>query len=52
MRKPKTAEEAYESCLADGYINEIREINKDKVKSLMDNAQTNINSAQIIMKWN
>lgn len=50
MRKPKTAEEAYNSCLTDGYINELREINIDKVKSLAENAQTNINSAQIIMK--
>ena len=50
MRKPKTLEEAYQSCLADGYINEIREINYDKIKSLMQNAETSIRTAKIVIK--
>ena len=50
MRKTKTAEEVYNSCLADGCINEIRDVNIDKVKSLLDNADTNISTAQIIIK--
>lgn len=50
MQKPKTAEQVYESCLAEGGINEIRETNKDKVKSLIENAQVILNSAQIVIK--
>lgn len=50
MRKPKTLEETYQSCLADGYINEIREVNYDKIKSLMQNAETSIRTAKIVIK--
>ena len=50
MRKPKTVEEAYKSCLADGYISEIRHINIDKVKSLIENAETSISTAEIVVK--
>lgn len=50
MRKPKTLEETYQSCLADGYINEIRQVNHDKIKSLMQNAETSISTANIVIK--
>jgi len=50
MRKPKTLEETYQSCTADGYINEIREVNYDKIKSLMQNAETSIRAANIVIK--
>lgn len=50
MRKPKTLEETYQSCTADGYINEIREVNYDKIKSLMQNAETGVRTANIVIK--
>lgn len=50
MRKPKTLEETYQSCTADGYINEIKEVNYDKIKSLMQNAETSIRTANIVVK--
>ncbi len=50
MRKPKTAEEAYNSCLSEGYINDLKVINVDKARSLIENAETSISTAQIVMK--
>ena len=50
MRKPKTLEETYQSCVADGYINEIRELNHDKIRSLMQNADTSLKTAKIVIK--
>lgn len=50
MRRPKTLEETHQSCVADGYINEIREVNYEKIKSLMENAETSIRTAKIVIK--
>lgn len=50
MRKPKTLEEVYDSCLAEGFIEEMREVNVDRVKSLTENAETGISTAQIVIK--
>lgn len=50
MRKSKTLEETYQTCVADGYINEIREVNYDKIKSLMQNAETSLRTAKIVIK--
>ena len=50
MSKHKTAEETYDSCIADGKINTVLELNIQKVKDSLDNAQTNVNAANIIMK--
>ena len=50
MRKFKTETEAYDSCLTNGYINEIKQSNVDRIGSLIVNAETLINSAQIIIK--
>ena len=46
----KNIEEAYNSCIAKGYVNETRESNIDKVKSLMENAETNISASKILVK--
>jgi len=50
MPKPKTAEEVYNSCLIEGCINDLKVINVDKVRSLTENAETSISTAQIVMK--
>ncbi|MBI2669434.1 hypothetical protein HYX14_06350 [Candidatus Woesearchaeota archaeon] len=50
MPKPKTAVEAYEYGLAQGLIHNISEVNQEKVRSLMQNAEINISSAAIIAK--
>ncbi len=50
MPKHKTLGEAYNSCLTRGYINELKEINTPKAKSLLENAEICISTAQIIIK--
>jgi len=50
MRKPKTMEETYTSCLADGSIHELREANTDKIASMIENAETNRSAASILAK--
>jgi len=50
MRKPKTLDETYNSCTADGYIYEIKEANRDKIMSLMQNADICVSSANIVIK--
>lgn len=50
MRKPKTLEETYDSCLTGGHINEITEVNYDKIKSLIQNADICIRTANIVIK--
>lgn len=50
MPKIKTLTEVYDGCVADGYYKTIQEINIQKVKSLIENAQTNISSAHLIAK--
>ena len=50
MRKPKTLEETYDTCLSGGHINEISEVNYDKIKSLADNADTFLRTAGIVIK--
>ena len=50
MPKLKTLEERYDSCIADGCLKNLSEVNIQKIKSLIQNAETNINSAKIIAK--
>jgi len=46
MRKFKTKEEAYGSCTDEGYFRKISYINKQKIRALLKNITTNINSAK------
>ena len=46
MRKPKTKEESYKSCQSGGFFRNLRFVNKERVRSLAANADTNINSAK------
>ena len=48
MQKFKTKEEAYESCQADGYFRKLSFVNKQRIKSLVRNADTNIKSAETL----
>ena len=50
MPKYKQLEEAYSSCLANGEIKIIAEVNTQKIKDLVKNAETNISAANIIKK--
>ena len=50
MLKPKTLEEVYDLCVADGHINELREVNYDKINSLMQNADICLRTAGIVIK--
>ena len=50
MLKFKTLEETYDLCLAQGYLKSLEEINLEKIHSLFQNANTNLSSAQILMK--
>ena len=50
MPKFKTKEEAYESCAADGYLRNLSQVNKERVKSLIRNIDTNIRSAKTLAK--
>jgi uncharacterized protein (UPF0332 family) len=50
MPKHKTLEQTYDSCLADGLIRNIQSVNHEKIHSLAQNAQININSAEILAK--
>ena len=49
MPKVKTLEQAYNGCTTDGFFRILAEINIQKIESLIDNAETNINSAKIIL---
>ena len=51
MPKHKTLEQTYDSCLADGLIRNIQSVNHEKIHSLAQNAQININSAEILAKF-
>ncbi|MBI2559468.1 hypothetical protein HYW20_09160 [Candidatus Woesearchaeota archaeon] len=46
MRKPKTEEESYKSCQSGGFFKNLRFVNKERVRSLVRNADTNVNSAK------
>ena len=48
MPKFKTKEEAYESCAAEGYLRNLSHVNKERVRSLIVNADTNIDSAKML----
>lgn len=50
MPKFKTKEEAYESCMSEGFFRNLDYVNKDRVKSLIINADTNIDSANALAK--
>lgn len=50
MRKPKTLEETYDSCLTEGHINESIEVNYDKIRSLIQNADICLRTASIVIK--
>jgi len=50
MRKFKTEEEAHDSCSADGYYVNLSRVNKDRVRSLLLNADTNVDSANTLAK--
>jgi uncharacterized protein (UPF0332 family) len=40
----------YDSCVADGFFRTLETINKEKVKSLMENASINLSTAEIVTK--
>ena len=48
MPRLKTKDEAYDSCLSQGYVRPLEELNLEKIQSLIENAEININSANII----
>lgn len=48
MPRMKTLKEAYEECESKGSYRTLEEINLQKVKSLMENAEVSLNSAKII----
>ena len=50
MPKLKTIEETYDFCLAQGNLQNLEEINVEKISSLLKNANTNLSSAQILTK--
>lgn len=50
MPKLKTLEEAYDFCLTQGNLKNLEEINLEKIRSLLQNANTNLSSAQILAK--
>lgn len=50
MRKPKTLEETYDTCIAGGHVNDITEVNHDKIKSLLQNADICLGTATIVIK--
>lgn len=50
MPKFKTKEETYKSCLADGFYRNLKYVNKERIKSLVVNANTNIYSARTLAK--
>jgi len=51
MPKPKTLEDVYESCVADGMFREHFQVNKEKIKDMAKNAETNIRSAELLIKY-
>lgn len=48
MPKYKTLSETHNICLANGEIKPITEINFEKIKTLIQNAETNVSAANII----
>ena len=48
MSQFKELPEAYNSCMADGKLIKLNNVNTQKVMSLMENAETDINSAGIL----
>jgi hypothetical protein len=50
MRHFKTAEEVYDVCLSEGQIREVTEVDVERVKSLVQNAETSISAANIVIK--
>jgi len=48
MPRYKNLEERYSSCLKDGFFQKNENVNTEKIKSLITNAQTSISSANII----
>lgn len=46
----KTCKECYDSCLANGMFEKRGSVNIQQIKSLMENAQTSINQAEILKK--
>ncbi len=50
MPRIKTIEETYDYCLAEGHVRIINEINHDKIKSIVENADTSVKLAEIISK--
>lgn len=50
MLKLRTLEEAYNQCSADGAFIEVARHNSQKLKDLMENAETSIESAEILAK--
>lgn len=50
MPKFKSAKEVFESNVAEGHINIVASINREKIKSLVANANTFVSSANLISK--
>jgi hypothetical protein len=48
--KPRTVEQVYDSCLADGFIVNSAEIDLVKIKGLMENAEKSFDSAKALAK--
>lgn len=49
MPKFKTKQEAHDSCVADGYLRTQSYINKERIKSLVVNADTNVETAALLI---
>ena len=50
MSKPKLLTEMYDSCLADGRIKDCQDVDQQKIRSLLENVSTNIESAEILAR--
>lgn len=50
MQKPKTLEQTYDICVSDGHVDESLEVNYDKIRSLAENADVSLRTANIVIK--
>jgi uncharacterized protein (UPF0332 family) len=50
MQKPKTLQETYDSCLADGYLKTSQDVDTEKITSLLENASIHLTTADIVRK--
>ena len=50
MPRQRTREDIYDSCLAEGMLRNIDEVNRERIKSMMQNADTSLDSAKTLSK--